>query len=229
MKNLKVSVVSFREDNPWPAEWSLDLIENYRFQVRTREALGTYNNKAIYAALDRYASLAIRDKKCAVIGTENPWIEAALLEYNASNVTTIEYAPINASVPRLFVITPMAFAREQQQRETNKREIFDSVWSYSSLEHDGLGRYGDPLNPYGDLQTMVKISCILKPGGFLFLSVPLNIQDSIQFNLHRIYGRVRLPLLYQYFHVVEVLGGALRTMRRNHFNQPFVVLQNKVG
>ena len=27
---------------------------------------------------------------------------------------------------------------------------FDAISSYSSIEHDGLGRYGDPINPNGD-------------------------------------------------------------------------------
>ncbi|CAF3071896.1 unnamed protein product [Rotaria sp. Silwood2] len=202
----------FRAGDTLPAKWTVDLIENYRKKVRAQEAYGSYGNKDIYPALDKYASLAIINKKCAVIGTENPWIEAALLEYNASSVTTIEYATIHSSTPRLFTITPMDFA-QQQQKNKGQRQLFDSVWSYSSIEHDGLSRYRDPLNPYGDFQTMIKITCILKPGGFLFLSVPLNVQDLIQFNLHRLYGSIRLPLLYRNFHVVEMLGTAMERTR----------------
>ena len=37
--------------------------------------------------------------------------------------------------------------------------------TYSSLEHSGLGRYGDSLNPWGDLITMAKAWCLLKPKG----------------------------------------------------------------
>ncbi|CAF4490355.1 unnamed protein product, partial [Rotaria sp. Silwood2] len=73
------------------------------------------------------------------------------------------------------------------------------------------------------------ITCILKPGGFLFLSVPLNVQDLIQFNLHRLYGSIRLPLLYRNFHVVEMLGTAMERTRGSTAAQQFVVLQNKVG
>jgi hypothetical protein len=218
----------FRTDNSLPANWTVDFIETYRRQVRAREAFGSYNNKDIYRALDKYAPLAIKDKKCAVIGTENPWIEAALLEYNASSVTTIEYATIHSNVTRLFTITPMEFAKKQENQR-NQRELFDSVWSYSSIEHDGLGRYQDPLNAYGDLQTMIKLNCILKPGGFLFLSVPLHVEDFIQFNLHRLYGPIRLPLLYRNFHVVEVLGSGMAKTGRDFGAQPFVVLQNKLG
>ena len=49
---------------------------------------------------------------------------------------------------------------------------FDSVVTFSSLEHSGLGRYGDQLNPWGDLITMAKIWCALKPGGLGLIGVP---------------------------------------------------------
>ncbi len=35
-------------------------------------------------------------------------------------------------------------------------EKFDIMVSFSSLEHSGLGRYGDELNPWGDLITMAR-------------------------------------------------------------------------
>ena len=225
---VKSDSQDFRTQNSFPTNWTIDLIEKYRVQVRAREPFGSYTNRDIYPALMKYASLAIKDKQCAVIGTENPWIEAALLEYNATSVTTIEYATIHSSVPRLFTITPKDFA-DKQRTAGAQRQIFDSIWSYSSLEHDGLARYGDPLNPYGDLQTMVKISCILKPGGLLFLGIPLSSEDYLQFNQHRIYGPIRLPLLYRNFHVVELLGRGLEQIRGIVSTQSFVVLQNKVG
>ena len=31
-------------------------------------------------------------------------------------------------------------------------------------EHSGLGRYGDPLNPFGDILESQKVSCLLKVG-----------------------------------------------------------------
>jgi hypothetical protein len=218
----------FRATDTYPANWTVSLISALQGKVRAREAFGSYRNKDIYPALDKYASLAIRDKKCAVIGTEMPWIEAALLEYNASRVVTIEYATIYSTVPRLFTITPEVFAQEQETGG-DQRQLFDSIWSYSSIEHDGLGRYRDPLNPYGDLQTMAKLTCILRPGGFLFLSVPLNVRDHIAFNLHRLYGPIRLPLLYRHFQIVEVLGWKMSKQRGYADSQPFVVLQNKLG
>ena len=62
--------------------------------------------------------------------------------------------------------------------------------SISSFDHDGLGRYGDPLDPVGDLKAMRLAQCILKDDGLLLVSVPVG-QDVVAFNLHRRYGSVR--------------------------------------
>lgn len=70
------------------------------------------------------------------------------------------------------------------------------VISISTIEHDGLGRYGDPLDPDADLKSMAAIKRLLKPGGLFFLSVPIG-QDLLVWNLHRRYGEKRLPLLLQ--------------------------------
>ena len=35
-----------------------------------------------------------------------------------------------------------------------KKALFDVVLSFSSIEHDGLGRYCDPINPDGDRAAM---------------------------------------------------------------------------
>jgi len=79
-------------------------------------------------------------------------------------------------------------------------EILDAVFSYSSLEHSGLGRYGDPLAPYGDAEAVAEMWCSLRPGGLFFLALPsFNDVDrrrrcQIVWNAHRIYGYVRLQV-----------------------------------
>jgi SAM-dependent methyltransferase len=68
------------------------------------------------------------------------------------------------------------------------------------IEHIGLGRYGDPLDPDGDLKAMAELERVLAPGGDLLLVVPVG-RPRIEFNAHRIYayeqiqerlGRLRL-------------------------------------
>lgn len=210
--------------------WSVSYVNTYTEKVKGRKPYGTYQTTALYPVLDAYSEFAIRKKKCAVIGSEYPWIEAALLEFGATNVTTIEYNRILTDVPNLLTIMPDEFAAAQEKNANDGNiQPFDSVWSYSSLEHDGLGRYTDPINPYGDFQTMVKISCMLKPAGLLFLAVPTNKNDAIHFNLHRVYGPIRYPVLYRHFHVVQVFGDGFDSVPSITWRQPILVLQNKVG
>lgn len=70
-------------------------------------------------------------------------------------------------------------------------------------------RYGDPIHPDGDLLAMAAAQCVMQPGGLLFLTVPVG-PDVVVWNLHRRYGRVRLPLLLRGWEVVDVVGWSWR-------------------
>jgi len=74
-------------------------------------------------------------------------------------------------------------------------ESFDFAISFSSVEHSGLGRYGDPVDPFADLTEVQKIKCLLKSKGILYLGLPVG-RDVVGINCHRIYGRWRLPLIF---------------------------------
>ena len=70
---------------------------------------------------------------------------------------------------------------------------------------DGLGRYGDPLDPYGDLRAMRTAWRALRPGGRLLLTVPIG-PDLVVWNLHRRYGPLRLPRLLRGWEQMELHG-----------------------
>lgn len=55
------------------------------------------------------------------------------------------------------------------------------------VEHIGLGRYGDPLDPAGDLRAMAELRRVLAPGGDLLFVVPVGT-PLLMFNAHRIYS-----------------------------------------
>jgi SAM-dependent methyltransferase len=66
----------------------------------------------------------------------------------------------------------------------------DSVASLSCMhvvEHVGLGRYGDALDPQGDLKAVAELKRILTPRGHLLFVVPIG-RPLLQFNAHRIYS-----------------------------------------
>lgn len=55
------------------------------------------------------------------------------------------------------------------------------------IEHIGLGRYGDPLDPDGDLKAVAELKRVLALGGTLLFVVPIGA-PKIMFNAHRIYS-----------------------------------------
>ena len=66
----------------------------------------------------------------------------------------------------------------------------DSTPSLSCLhtiEHFGLGRYGDAIDPEGYLKGLAQLKKMVMPSGLLYLSTPIGPQ-RIEFNAHRIFA-----------------------------------------
>jgi len=55
------------------------------------------------------------------------------------------------------------------------------------VEHVGLGRYGDPIDPKGDLKAIGELIRVVAKNGQLLFVVPIGKESRIQFNAHRIY------------------------------------------
>jgi SAM-dependent methyltransferase len=56
-----------------------------------------------------------------------------------------------------------------------------------TVEHVGLGRYGDAIDPEGDVEAAHELARVTKKGGSLIFVVPVG-KPRIQFNAHRIYS-----------------------------------------
>ncbi len=61
----------------------------------------------------------------------------------------------------------------------------DSLSCLHALEHFGLGRYGDPINPMGHELGLKNIAKFLEKTGTLYLSMPIGI-ERVEFNSHRV-------------------------------------------
>ena len=63
----------------------------------------------------------------------------------------------------------------------------ESISCMHVVEHVGLGRYGDPLDPDGDLKAMAELQRVVAQGGHLLFVVPVG-KPRICFNSHRTYS-----------------------------------------
>lgn len=81
----------------------------------------------------------------------------------------------------------------------------DSVSCLHALEHFGLGRYGDPIDPVAYKRGFDNLAKILEDGGRMYLSVPVSSRPRIEFNAHRVFSLPKLLELFDHgFEVVSV-------------------------
>ena len=69
--------------------------------------------------------------------------------------------------------------------------ICDSLSCLHALEHFGLGRYGDGIDPQGHLKGFANLHQMLEAGGLLYLSFPVGM-PQVQFNEQRIFDPVEV-------------------------------------
>lgn len=175
----------------------------------------------LFKLLDRVAAPLLRGAAVAVVGSVTPWYEALALHSGAAGVVTWEYGAREVEDPRIRVFHPDFYV-------STVRQPVDVAICLSSVEHTGLGRYGDPLDGRGDLVAMRRLRALVKPGGHLILAVPTGA-DALVFNLHRVYGRWRWALLTEGWRMVDAEGWSetVLSLPPNKHAQPVVLLRNE--
>jgi len=81
----------------------------------------------------------------------------------------------------------------------------DSLLSLSCqhvIEHIGLGRYGDPIDPEGSIKAANELERVLKPGGKLYLSLPVG-RERVCFNAHRVHAPNTVVDMFSHMELIE--------------------------
>lgn len=65
--------------------------------------------------------------------------------------------------------------------------LADSISCLHAIEHFGLGRYGEPINPEGHIRGFRNLIGMLEVGGFLYISFPVSSRNGVAFNAHRFF------------------------------------------
>lgn len=203
---------SFKPQGAGYITWDAGTIDSWVSQAASRDSsFGNYDNgpARLYKVFEEHSPKGLN---CLVVGSApNPWVEAILLEFGAKHVTTSEYQVPGLDLPKDHRFSGKMKTIHHEELLQNPIQ-FDMIVSFSSLEHDGLGRYHDPISPRADEQQMRNLFDMVKPGGLKVVEVPVGydnreyqagIQDGIEMNLHRVYG----PLLYPKFTEVWKLEG----------------------
>jgi len=79
----------------------------------------------------------------------------------------------------------------------------ETISSLCVIEHIGLGRYGDTLDPYGSEKAIKELKRVLKIGGVILFSVPVDSENKIYFNAHRAFTRDYILEQFDEFSLLE--------------------------
>jgi hypothetical protein len=63
----------------------------------------------------------------------------------------------------------------------------DSISCLHAIEHFGLGRYGDPIDPDGHKKGFTNLLRMIEPNGTLYISFPIGPRNEVHFNGHRVF------------------------------------------
>ena len=108
----------------------------------------------------------------------------------------VDYRPLNASLSGLTSLSGDIL---------NLPFADNAVGSLSCLhviEHIGLGRYGDSIDPEGSLKAARELQRIVSSGGKLFLSLPIG-RERICFNAHRVHAPASVSAMFSQMRLVE--------------------------
>lgn len=99
----------------------------------------------------------------------------------------------------------------------------DSLSCLHALEHFGLGRYGDPIDPHGFESGLRNMTKLLRSAGTFYLSVPIGM-DRVEFNANRVFDpriivnlATKNGLKLSVFNVVYP-GGIVKTVEATEAN-----------
>jgi len=140
-------------------------------------ASGHYFHQDLWAARLIHAR---RPARHVDIGSRVDGFVAHLLTFMP--VTVLDVRPLRSEVEGLSF--------EQGDITRLDRFADGSIASLSSLhavEHVGLGRYGDDIDPEGWRKAVAELTRVLQPGGRLYFSVPIGRQ-RVRFNADRYFN-----------------------------------------
>ena len=111
------------------------------------------------------------------VGSRVDGFVAHLLSFRA--VTVMDLRPLDGGDSRLRFLQADIRSLPQPDRSV------ESLSCLHAIEHVGLGRYGDGIDPQGHISAMRELQRVVADGGRLYLSTPIG-RERLEFNAHRI-------------------------------------------
>ncbi len=199
-----------------------------RFSIKVRDFYPCIREKTIKTNFDRHYIY------------HTAWAARKVREINPNKHTDISSKLYFSSIVSAFIPVDFYDYRPAELNLTNltskhtdltklafPSDHFPSLSCMHTVEHIGLGRYGDPIDQNGDLKATEELKRVLKPDGSLLFVVPVG-KPRIQFNAHRIYSYEQIT---EYFQELELKEFTLITDKGDYIENanPKLVCEQKYG
>lgn len=161
---------------------NFDFVEEYKYPIIS-DKYDCAGNVGSYFWQDLWAAKLIHKnlpKEHYDIGSSLSGFIAHVLSFGIP-VHMIDIRPFPTEIEGLDTIVADA-----TNMDVFEDESIESLSALCSLEHFGLGRYGDPVDPEACFKCFESIQRKLKQGGHLYISVPVG-KEHLEFNAHRVF------------------------------------------
>jgi SAM-dependent methyltransferase len=136
---------------------------------------------------DLFVARAIHEanpRKHVDIGSRVDGFVAHIASYRECEVFDVR--PISTKVPGVVFYQADLMNPDSLPDASVGGGYCDSLSCLHAIEHFGLGRYGDPVNPLGYQQGIANMATLLEPGGIFYLSTPIG-EECVEFNANWIF------------------------------------------
>jgi hypothetical protein len=209
----QISVALEVQDIPMELVWTRGMWEKIRGSLQRGQSIEPTD----YPGSQRDLTLAFErwvpnGAKVLVVGSVSPWIEALLYEHGCSEILTLDLRKPRSEIVELRTL-------DYQEWESAGLHV-DALVSFSTVEHIGLGRYGDLEDENGDISWITDFAYqILDEDGVQLLAVPVGDAD-VSTEAHRIYGPKRMARLLERWTLIGVIYEG-RPMTEIPFSDPY--------
>ena len=160
-----------------------ELFELNFFPIFGENKISAGSTKSHYFIQDLFVSQLIFEntpKNILDIGSRIDGFVAHVSTFREIDVLDIR--PLNGKIKNIN------FKKLDLMKETsNLEEKYECITCLHAIEHFGLGRYGDSIDPDGHLKGIKNIHKILTNNGICYLSFPLG-KNRVEFNAHRVFS-----------------------------------------
>lgn len=188
------------------------------FPMPADRLLSAGSAKGHYFHQDLWFARRVRDANPAVhwdVGSRIDGFVSHLLVFRRVNVLDVRDLDSN--------VEGLSFHRGDITELPFPDQSVESISSLHVVEHIGLGRYGDKVDPRGHITAMKELVRVVAPGGALYLGFPIGRQ-RVEFNAHRVLDPVEVlewltPLTLERFAAVDDAGDLVEPARPEDFRR----------